>query len=240
MRLLDEAGVAPLVPNLHGIALWVVPVLGLFELRRVVRTLAIVARRRQRRNEYRMPIDTPVVATDSPGPRDRPDRDLSPSGLGLELSDAARARHADDGDDARLPSLDDGVDSVDLDVCAQSCRPARTSWALGTRIVRCSDEAERRIVEYCYVVCQGERLRSGREVALPVPALAELPRRPSSRPQPDRARRGRALLSVAILASAYMVSRGLAKSGATTSTGPTRTTVSAPQGALRRQGRGFQ
>jgi hypothetical protein len=56
----------------------------------------------------------------------------------------------------------------------QSCRRQGTNWAIGTRIVRCDDEAERRIVEYCYVVCQGDRLRGAAPVALPVPAIAEV------------------------------------------------------------------
>ena len=85
VRILDEAGV-PLVPNLPGIAFWIVPVLGLFELRRVVRTLALVSRRRQRRVEYRMPLDAPVVTTDRDGASAMGwTRDLCPSGLGLEL-----------------------------------------------------------------------------------------------------------------------------------------------------------
>jgi len=56
LRVLQDAGVHLLVlPGLRGIALWVVPLVGAFELRRVLRTLAILARRHQQRIEYRMP-----------------------------------------------------------------------------------------------------------------------------------------------------------------------------------------
>jgi cellulose synthase (UDP-forming) len=174
VRILDETGVAPLVPNLHGIALWVVPVLGLFELRRVIRTLALVSRRRQRRNEYRMPIDTSAVATDFAGAiAIGRTRDLSPSGLGLVLSKPLEVGTPITVS-VPMPSLGDRITPVSLDVCVQSCRPRGDTWTLGTRIVRCSDEAERCIVEYCYVVCQGERLRTSRPVALPAPGAHEV------------------------------------------------------------------
>jgi cellulose synthase (UDP-forming) len=167
-RLLDEAGVG-FLPNLHGIALWVIPVLGLFELRRVVRTLALVARRRQRRSEYRMPLDAPVVATaDAEAPIVGRARDLSPSGVGLELSSplvpgtTAMAT-------VQLPGLSGAVHPVELRLEIQSCRPRGDEWAIGARVAGCSDEAERRVVEYCYVVCQGNRLRGSEPLALPAP-----------------------------------------------------------------------
>jgi cellulose synthase (UDP-forming) len=173
VRILDEAGV-PLVRNLPGIAFWIVPLLGLFELRRVVRTLALVSHRRQRRIEYRMPLDTPVLTTGLNGTSLAGwTRDLCPSGLGLELSSAlapgttVRAR-------VQIPGLSGTMRSVDLDVIAQSCRPRGANWAIGTRIVGCDDEAARRIVEYCYVVCQRDRLRGAEQVALPAPALTEV------------------------------------------------------------------
>jgi hypothetical protein len=174
VRILDEAGVN-LVPNLPGIALWIVPLLGLFELRRVARTLALVARRRQRRAEYRMPIDTPVVATDFGGSiATGRARDLCPSGLGIELS-APLNPGTPITATVPLPGLAGTTEPVNLDVVVQSCRPAGENWSIGTRIVRCNDLAERRIVEYCYVVCQGERLRGDREVALPAPIALERP-----------------------------------------------------------------
>ena len=52
LRIATDAGVG-LLPAMHGFAAWFVPLLGLVELRRVTRTLAFVARRRQLRGEYR-------------------------------------------------------------------------------------------------------------------------------------------------------------------------------------------
>jgi glycosyl transferase family 2/PilZ domain-containing protein len=174
VRVLDEAGVN-LVPNLPGIALWVVPLLGLFELRRVARTLVLVGRRRQRRAEYRMPLDAPVVATDFAGSiATGRAHDLCPSGLGMELS-APLQPGTPISATVPLPGIAGAVEPISLDVVVQSCRPAGENWSIGTRIVRCDDDAERRIVEYCYVVCQGERLRGSRDVALPVPTAPEAP-----------------------------------------------------------------
>ena len=174
IRILDEAGV-PLVRNLPGIAFWIVPLLGLLELRRVVRTLALVARRRQRRIEYRMPLDTPVLTTGRDGASVAGwTRDLCPSGLGLELSSALAPGTAVRAT-VQIPGLSGMVRAVDLEVIAQSCRPRGSNWAIGTRIVGCDDEAERRIVQYCYVVCQRDRLRGGAQVALPAPAVTEVP-----------------------------------------------------------------
>jgi cellulose synthase (UDP-forming) len=184
VRLLDEAGV-PLVRNLPGIAFWVVPVLGLFELRRLLRTLTIVSRRRQRRVEYRMPIDAPVVATDGATAVTGWTRDLCPSGVGLELQ-TPLAPGAEIRASFELPALSGPARSVDLALVAQTCRPLAfgTSWAIGTRIAGTDDDTARRIIEYCYVVCQVERLRTGRQLALPTPALVEAPARvlvPASR-----------------------------------------------------------
>jgi cellulose synthase (UDP-forming) len=174
VRILDEAGV-PLVRNLPGgVAFWVVPALGLFELRRVVRTLVLVARRRQRRIEYRMPLDTPVVMT---GPRGSAmtgwARDVCPSGLGLELSTAIAPGTALTAT-AHLPALTGPAQAIELDVVVQSCRREGATWAIGTSIAGCSEASARRIVEYCYVVSQSERLRGSTPVALPAPFPLEL------------------------------------------------------------------
>ena len=171
VRILDEAGL-PLVPNLPGIAFWIVPLLGLFELRRVIRTLALVSRRRQRRVEYRMPLDATVVTRDRDGASAMGwTRDLCPSGLGLELPTALAP-----GDlvtaTLPIPTLSGQPETVSLDVVVQSCRPLGSSWVIGTRIVDSDEAAARRVVEYCYVVCQVERLRGGSPVALPAPTLA--------------------------------------------------------------------
>ncbi len=176
IRILDEAGV-PLVRNLPGIAFWVVPLLALFELRRLVRTLAIVAQRRQRRIEYRMPLDAPVVASARDGAAIAGwTRDLCPSGLGLELS-APLAPGTPVTATFPIPGLSGEARAISLNVVAQSCRPRGSHWVIGTSIAGSGDEAERRIVEYCYVVCQADRLRGGEPVALPAPVVTEAPAR---------------------------------------------------------------
>ena len=182
-RILDESGV-PLVPNLPGgVAFWVVPALGLFELRRVLRTLTLVARRRQRRIEYRMPLDTPVLMTSLQGAAVTGwARDISPSGLGLELASEI-APGTPLSVTAHVPSLSGAPRAIDLDIVVQSCRRQGATWSIGTSIERCSDEAARHIVEYCYVVSQSDRLRGGTPVALPAPFPIERTALRTARPR---------------------------------------------------------
>ncbi len=172
LRVLDEAGAHLLLPSLHGIALWVVPLVGIFELRRVLRTLAIVARRRQQRVEYRMPLDAPVVAVSSThgiSPLRGRARDLSPSGVGLELSDPIEVGTAVAAT-IELPGVHGETIPVELDLTIQSCRAQGGAWVVGSRITGASAEDSRRVVEYCYVVYPAKRLRgSGLPVALPMP-----------------------------------------------------------------------
>jgi hypothetical protein len=170
-RILDEAGVS-LLPHLRGIALWLVPLVALFELRRVLRTLALVARRRQLRTEYRMPLDasaTIVLAGAGDTPAIGRAHDISPHGLGLVVPrPLAAGAHATLT--VALPTIAGGEDAVALDVEVLSWRPQGDRWAVGTRIARADERAQRRIVEYCYVVCQRERLRDQRVTHAPVPA----------------------------------------------------------------------
>ncbi|MDX6563888.1 MAG: hypothetical protein QOD65_3702 [Gaiellales bacterium] len=173
VRILDEAGV-PLVRNLPGgLAFWVVPVLGILELRRVIRTLMVVARHRQRRIEYRMPLDSPVMSIAGDAvPVTGWARDICPSGLGLELSRPLAPGTAFTLT-TRIPALSGPACSIDLAVVVQSCRPNGLSWTTGVRVVDCDAEATRRIVEYCYVGSQVERLREGKRLPLPAPFPSE-------------------------------------------------------------------
>ena len=173
VRILDQAGV-PLVRDLPGgLAFWVVPALGIFELRRVARTLVLVTRRRQRRIEYRMPLDTPVIApTGDAALVSGWARDICPSGLGLELSNPLSPGTAFTVT-TRVPSLSGTPCLIDLAVVVQTCRPNGVYWTIGTRVVDCDDETTRRVVEYCYVVSQVERLREGKHLPLPAPFPSE-------------------------------------------------------------------
>lgn len=178
LRLAEEAGLQLPLPGLRGLAFWVVPLVGVFELRRVLRTLGVVARRRQQRIEYRMPLDAPVLAVpreQGASPLIGRARDLSPSGIGLELPASCEI-----GDrltaKIQLPALGGASAPVDLDLTVQSCRPEGELWVIGARIAAAGAESARRVVEYCYVVHQHARLRGagtgtaiGLPLALPVP-----------------------------------------------------------------------
>ncbi|HEV3319719.1 MAG TPA: glycosyltransferase family 2 protein [Solirubrobacteraceae bacterium] len=172
LRILQEAGVPLFLPSLRGIALWVVPLVGVFELRRVLRTLVLVARRRQQRIEYRMPLDAPArVVAHAPGAQPLIGRacDLSPSGIGLELSVPVEVGMAFAAT-VQVPGISGEVTPVDLDLSIQSCRPQGEKWVLGARIVGADAQDSRRVVEYCYIVYQARRLRAdGPPVALPRP-----------------------------------------------------------------------
>jgi cellulose synthase (UDP-forming) len=178
LRILDEAGVHLFSPSLHGLALWVVPIVGVVELRRVARTLAIVTRRRQQRIEYRMPLDVPAVAAPSAAgasPLIGRARDLCPSGLGLELPAPVEVGTTATAT-VQLPGIGGEIVAVGLELTIQSCRRAGDAWVIGSRITGADEEAERRVVEYCYVVAPAHRLRAsgragGSEVLLPAPVV---------------------------------------------------------------------
>ncbi len=162
LRLLDLAGVGPL-PDMPGIAAWVVPLLGLIELRRLVKTTWTVGRRRQRRLVYRFegeaeancysPLGTPARLLDA-----------SASGLGL----AAAAPLVVGSRPAVMLDLHD-AGGAPLEIAAQvevrSCREAGGEYVLGTTIVDIDPEARLALMEWCFVVCSHERLRGHRPAA---------------------------------------------------------------------------
>ena len=84
LRLLDLAGVGPL-PDLPGIAAVIVPLLGLIELRRVLRTLLAVGRRQQRRQVYRFEGEAPAHCFADGGHIGGHLVDASAAGVGLVL-----------------------------------------------------------------------------------------------------------------------------------------------------------
>jgi hypothetical protein len=172
LRVLDETTVN-LLPDLPGIAVLVVPVIALFELRRVLRTLALVARRRQFRTEYRMALDAPVALSVSgnPVPVIGQSRDISPSGLRLALPhglDPGRTATAT----LTIPTVSGTAQPIRLELQVQSCRSEGASWTVGTQITDADPQHRRLLIEYCYVVSTGMRLRG--EEPLPLPAPAEL------------------------------------------------------------------
>lgn len=168
MRLLDLLGVGPL-PDLPGIAAVVVPLLGLYELRRLLATSAAVARRRQRRLVYRFEGDAEAQLCDG---NDRtPARlvDASAAGVGL-VAEAPLELGSEPAVLLQLADASGKLHEVEAKVQVRSCREAGGSHLVGATIVEIGAEARLRLMEWCYVVCTHERLRGHRPAA---PAGAE-------------------------------------------------------------------
>lgn len=166
LRLLDLAGAGPL-PDLPGIAAFVVPFLGLFELRRLLATIFAVGRRRQRRLVYRFEGDAPAdlytPATHTPARL----VDASAAGLGL----VASAPLEIGSEPAVLLQLTDAAGEtheVAVKVEVRSCRESEGRFLIGATIAEIDPEARLRLMEWCYVVCSHERLR-GHRPAAPLP-----------------------------------------------------------------------
>jgi len=180
MRVLDLWGLGPL-PHLPPIAEAIIPLLALVELRRILRTLVLVAGRRQRRLIYRFEGDAPALCL-SPG-GSIPGRllDASATGLGLLVTAPLEAS-------ARVPirlRLEDSEGrerDVHVVVEVRSCRPGEDGWVLGTRIVELEPEARVALMEWCYVVCSHQEVRGTRpgvrpeEVAAPAASATAPPR----------------------------------------------------------------
>ncbi len=166
LRLLDLAGAGPL-PEMPGIAAVIVPLLGLIELRRLLKTSLAVGRRRQRRLVYRFEGDAEAHLFSPEGHTKARLVDASAAGVGLvaeapleigerpavllELADAAGAKH-----------------EVTAQVEIRSCREVEGSFLVGATIVEIDLDARLRLMEWCYVVCSHERLR-GHRPATPIP-----------------------------------------------------------------------
>ncbi len=163
LRLLDLAGVGPL-PDLPGIAAIVVPLLGLIELRRVLRTLLAVGRRRQRRQIYRFEGDAAAHCFSAGGHVAGRLVDASAAGVGLVL-DAPLAV----GDrPAVLLELEDAsgeAHEVAAQVEVRSCREAEGRWLVGATVEEIDPASRMRLMEWCYVVCNHEQLRGHRPAA---------------------------------------------------------------------------
>jgi hypothetical protein len=160
MRLLDLAGVGPL-PDLPGVAAIVVPLLGLIELRRILRTLITVGRRRQRRIVYRFEGDAPAQCFSEDGHIPGRLVDASASGVGLVMEAPLEVG----GRLATLLDLRDAAGAaheVTAQVEVRSCREAEGRWLVGATIVEIDPDSRMRLMEWCYVVCSHERLRGHR------------------------------------------------------------------------------
>ncbi len=166
LRLLDLAGVGPL-PDLPGIAAFVVPLLGLFELRRLLATTLAVGRRRQRRLVYRFEGDAEANVYSPDSHTEARLVDASAAGLGL----VAAAPLEIGSRPAVLLGLTDaagGRHEVAAKVEVRTCRETEGRFLVGATIVEIDPEARLRLMEWCYVVCSHERLR-GHRPASPLP-----------------------------------------------------------------------
>jgi cellulose synthase (UDP-forming) len=163
LRLLDLAGVGPL-PDMPGIAAVVVPLLGLIELRRVVRTLLAVGRRQQRRQIYRFEGEAPAHCFAAGGHIGGNLVDASAAGVGLVLDAPAKVGERP----AVLLELEDAAGNaheVAAQVEIRSCREADERYLIGATIEQIDPASRMRLMEWCYVVCSHERLRGHRPAA---------------------------------------------------------------------------
>jgi cellulose synthase (UDP-forming) len=165
LRLLDLVGLGPL-PDLPGVAAVIVPLLGLIELRRVMRTLLIVGRRRQRRLVYRFEGDAPATFYSSEGQVPGRLVDASAAGVGL-VADGPLPIGAQPA--VLLQLHDAGWESheVAAKVEIRSCRPSGDRFLVGATILEIDPDSHMWLMEWCYVVCSHERLRGHRPVGPP-------------------------------------------------------------------------
>ncbi|HEY4780043.1 MAG TPA: glycosyltransferase [Solirubrobacterales bacterium] len=167
MRLLDLAGVGPL-PDMPGIAMVIVPLLGLFELRRLLKTLFAVGRRRQRRLVYRFEGDAEAHCFSPDGHVPARLVDASAAGVGL-VAEAPLAIGARPAVLLQLADAGGVVHEVTAQVEIRSCREAEGRFLVGATILEIEPESRLRLMEWCYVVCSHERLRGHRPTAVPLP-----------------------------------------------------------------------
>lgn len=188
MRVLDLWGVGPL-PDLPPIAEVIVPLLALVELRRILRTLVLVAGRRQRRLIYRFEGDAPALCLTPGGSIPGRLLDANAAGLGLVVSAPIDAgAHVP----IRLQLEDSEGQAREVHVVSEvrSCRPGADGFVVGARIVELEPAARVALMEWCYVVCSHQEVRGTRPGARPgeeperLLAPAPRVRQPSARIEP--------------------------------------------------------
>lgn len=165
LRLLDLAGIDTL-PGLPGIAALIVPLLGLIELRRMIRTLFAVGRRRQRRLVYRFEGDAPVNCFSDAGHIGGRLVDASAAGVGLVM-DAPLEIGAEPAVLMDLRDAAGEAHEVAAQVEVRSCREVEGRYLIGATITEIGASSRMHLMEWCYVVCSHERLRGHRPAAAP-------------------------------------------------------------------------
>jgi cellulose synthase (UDP-forming) len=171
MRLLDLAGAGPL-PDLPGIAAVVVPLLGLYELRRLLATGFAVARRRQRRLVYRFEGDAEAQVFGSGAHTPARLVDASAAGIGL-VAEAPLELGSKPAVLLQLADARGELHEVASKVEIRTCRELEGKYLVGATILEIDPEARLRLMEWCYVVCSHERLR-GHRPAVPMAGDEEI------------------------------------------------------------------
>jgi hypothetical protein len=172
MRVLDLWGIGPL-PDLPPIAEVIIPLLALVELRRILRTLVLVAGRRQRRLIYPFEGDAPALCLTPGGSIPGRLLDANAAGLGLRVT-APIEVGACVPIRLRLEDSEGEPRDVHVAVEVRACRPSQDGHLLGTRIVALEPEARVALMEWCYVVCSHQEVRGTRPGERPV-ATTEQP-----------------------------------------------------------------
>jgi cellulose synthase (UDP-forming) len=167
LRLLDLAGVGPL-PDLPGIAAVIVPLLGLYELRRLLATVAAVGRRRQRRLVYRFHGDADAHCYEPDAYTHARLVDASASGLGL-VADGPMAMGARPAVLLALENSAGERHEIAAQIEVRSCRESEGRHLVGATILEIDAEARLALMEWCYVVCSHESLRGHRPGGAPLP-----------------------------------------------------------------------
>jgi cellulose synthase (UDP-forming) len=183
MRVAQDFGYG-FLPAMPGFAAWFVPLLGVLELRRVMRTLVIATRRRQLRTEYRTPLETSVYvelleSIEAEGPAPTPllgrGQDITLAGVGFELGRQLPAQ-TELRLSLRLPGIEDrDAALISVKAIVRSCRQSASGWRLGAEITDASPQDRRSIVEYCHVVWPYQRLRAEAPRPLSTPAAGSAP-----------------------------------------------------------------
>ncbi len=141
-------------------------ILGTWELYRIVRSLQIVLRRCQRRNQFRFSCLAPATLTGEDQVRSYGRVvDVSTSGLGVLVgTQLALGTNVDVS--FSLPGLEGETLLVTLVAAVCSVRPdwwmgqtQPPGWRLGLSVLGIDDGSRRNVVEYCFVVHPWARLR---------------------------------------------------------------------------------
>jgi len=150
------------LPPLAPVTAVAVPGFAVIELRRLLRTLLLVARRRQRRGEFRFGCNEPAAML-SPSigvTQEAVLRDASISGLGIDVTAPAPV-----GETIvvwlALPRPDGAAAVIRVHAKVRSCRPASAGlWRVGVVLNGGTTAAPRALWEFCYIACPTRRLRS--------------------------------------------------------------------------------